>query len=409
MTAILDRFLKYVKIDTESAYNPDKCPSTEKQKVLGAVLADELRSLGAVDVSVSDSGCVYGRMPANGGGKAPKIGFCAHVDTTPECCGKNVRPRVVQNYDGGDIILNGDLNIIMSPKQFPHLENYLGQDLVVSDGTTLLGADDKAGLAEIMTMAQYFHDNPKAEHGELQFFFPSDEEIGCLGAKTLDKKIFCPDFAYTLDGGPLGEITYETFNAASADVAVKGVNIHPGLAKNQMKNAILIANEYLGLLPAAETPSHTENGEGYFHCLEFRGEVERTTMRFYIRDHDKAKFAHRKELMQRAADYLNSVYGEGTVSVCIADTYKNISEAIVPHFEIVEAIEKAMGSEGVKPFYIQMRGGTDGTILSFEGIPCPNICTGGHNYHGRYEYVPVQSMQKISQVLIKIVSGFAAK
>lgn len=406
MTELLERFLKYVKIDTESAYGQAAVPSTEKQRDLAALLADELREFGAESVAVSEYGCVYGKIPANCEG-APSIGFCAHLDTSPDLSGNDVKPRVVKNYDGGDVTLNEELGIVLSPDNFPHMRDYKGWDLVVTDGTTLLGADDKAGLAEIMTMAQYFHDNPGEKHGEIQIFFPTDEEIGCLGAKTLDKNLFAPKFAYTLDGGPLGEITYETFNAAAARVEVKGVSIHPGLSKNHMKNAILIANEFINMLPPAETPSHTEGYEGYYHVLKFSGEVELATLRLLLRDHDADKLEARKQRLRDAAEFLNKVYGEGSVAVEIEDTYRNIGEVIEPCFEIVEAIEAAMKCEGIAPFYTPMRGGTDGTILSFEGIPCPNICTGGHNFHGRYEYVPVQSMEKISRILVNIVKSFA--
>lgn len=406
MKEVLGRLIKYVTIDTESAYNQQTVPSTEKQKDLAAVLAEELEALGANDIYISGSGCLYAKMPANCEG-APSIGFCAHLDTTPEFCGKEVKPRVVEQYDGGDILLNKEHDIVMEAAKFPHLKNYIGKDLVVTDGTTLLGADDKAGIAEIMTMAQYFHENPGEKHGEIQFFFPTDEEVGCLGAKTLDKAHFNPEFAYTLDGGPLGEITYETFNAADARVTVTGVNIHPGLSKNQMKNAVLIAGEFINMLPAAETPAHTEGYEGYYHVLEFSGEVECTKMRLYLRDHDKEKFEARKNRVLEIAAFLNKVYGTDTVQVEISDTYRNIREAIEGRFEIVEAIARAMEAEDVSPFYIPMRGGTDGTILSFAGIPCPNICTGGHNFHSRYEYVPVQSMEKISAILANIVKGFA--
>lgn len=403
---VLDRFIKYVKIDTESEYNSKVVPSTEKQRDLCKVLADELKEMGVEDVHISESACVYGRMPANCEG-APKIGFCAHVDTTPEFPGKDVKPNVVKDYDGGDIVLNANENIVMSPKQFPHLKNYIGKDIVVSDGTTLLGADDKAGLAEIMTMADYFSKNPDVKHGEIQFFFPSDEEVGCIGAETLEKPRFCPDFAYTLDGGPIGEITYETFNAAEARIRIDGINIHPGLAKDQMKNAILIGNEFINMLPAAEAPAHTEGYEGYYHVLELDGEVELTTMRLYLRDHDEEKLERRKRMMTDIAEFLNKVYGEGTVKAEVTHTYNNIRSTIEKRFEIVEAIEDAMRAEEIEPFFIPMRGGTDGTVLTFEGIPCPNICTGGHNFHSRYEYVPVQSMEKISKVLANIVESFA--
>ena len=405
MTTVLDRFIKYVKTDTESAYNQEAVPSTEKQRDLALLLAEELKAGGASEVSVSESGCVYARIPANCEG-VPSIGFSSHIDTTPEFSGHDVKPRVVKNYDGGNIVLNKKENIVMSAEKFPHLKEYIGNDIVVTDGTTLLGADDKAGIAEIMTMIEYFHKHPEEKHGEIQLFFPTDEEIGCLGAKTLDKSLFDPEFAYTLDGGPLGEITYETFNAASADIVITGINIHPGLSKNQMKNEILIANEFINMLPPAESPGHTENYEGYYHVLEFSGTVELTKMRLYLRDHDKTKFEARKERVREIGAFLNKVYGDGTVDVAVTDTYRNISEALEGRFEIVEAVAEAMRMEGVAPFYTPMRGGTDGTILSFEGIPCPNICIGGHNFHSRYEYVPVQSMEKISAILVDIVKGF---
>ena len=407
MTTVLDRFLKYVKIDSESAYSPARLPSTEGQKDFAALLAEELREIGAEEVFVAESGCLYAKLPANCEG-APAIGFCSHLDTTPEFCGRGVKPRVVKNYDGGDVVLGAEGGVMEAAK-FPHLKNYVGWDLVVSDGTTLLGADDKAGIAEIMTMAEHFRDHPEERHGEIQFFFPSDEEVGCLGAKTLDKKRFAPDFAYTLDGGPLGEITYETFNAASAEVLVNGVNIHPGLSKGQMKNAVLIANKFICMLPPAETPSHTEKYEGYYHVLEIEGGVERTAMRLYLRDHDSAKFEARKARLREIAGFLNGEFGAGTVEVAVSDTYRNIREAVEPHFEIVDAAAAARRAEGVEPFSVPMRGGTDGTVLSFEGIPCPNLCVGGHNFHGRYEYVPVQSMEKISAILVNIVKGFARR
>ncbi|MDD2494252.1 MAG: peptidase T [Tissierellia bacterium] len=407
MKTVLERFLTYTAIDTQSVYNPKTFPSTEKQKDLSLLLAKELKELGAINVCVADDASVYGTIPANYENcKAPIIGFSAHIDTTPELTGTNVKAHVVKNYDGKDIVLNEKENIVMEVSKFPHLLNYIGQDLVVTDGTTLLGADDKAGIAEIMSMAQYFHENPDVKHGEIQFFFPSDEEVGCLGAKNLNKTKFNPDFAYTLDGGPIGEITYECFNAAEAIVKINGVNIHPGLSKNQMKNAILIAKEFLNMLPDAETPGHTEKYEGYYHILEFEGEVEHTRLKFYLRDHDKAKFEERKNIIKEISNFLNKVYGENTVEFEVIDTYSNTSEVILPCFEIVEAIQNAMTSLDVKPYFSPMRGGTDGSIISFMDIPCPNICTGGHNFHGRYEYVPVQSMEKITDIIINIVKGF---
>lgn len=406
MKDVLNRFIKYVKTDTQSAYDIQTVPSTEKQRDLAVMLAAELETLGAKYIHISESASLYATIPANCEG-APVIGFSAHLDTTPEYCGKDIKPRVVEKYDGGDIVLNEEKGIVTEVVAFPHLKEYIGCDLVVTDGTTLLGADDKAGIAEIMTMAQYFHEHPEEKHGEIQFFFPTDEEVGCLGAATLDKAYFNPEFAYTLDGGPLGEITYETFNAADARIAITGINIHPGLAKNQMKNAILIANEFIKMLPAAETPDHTSGYEGFYHVFEFSGGVDLVKMRIYLRDHDKGKYEARKSRICEIAAFLNNVYGEGTVKTEVSETYQNIKEAIEGRFEIVEAIASAMQAEDVVPFYIPMRGGTDGTVLSFKGIPCPNICTGAHNFHSRHEYVPVQSMERISAILVNLVKGFA--
>lgn len=408
MKSVLERFLIYTSIDTQSEYNPKSYPSTEKQKDLSRLLVEELEELGSKDAVMLDNGCVYGTIPANYDNcKAPTIGFSAHIDTTPELAGKNVKAQIVKNYDGSDIVLNEKENIIMEVTKFPHLKNYIGNDIVVTDGTTLLGADDKAGIAEIMGMAQYFYENPDIKHGDLQFFFPTDEEIGCFGAKNLDKTRFNPDFAYTLDGGPIGEITYECFNAAEALVKINGVNIHPGLSKNQMKNAILIGKEFLNMLPDAEIPGHTENYEGYYHIIDFQGEVELTNLRFYLRDHDRHMFEMRKNRIKEISDFLNKVYGENTVEYQIIDTYGNISDVILPHFEIVEAIQEAMKFLDIHPYFTPMRGGTDGSVISFMDIPCPNICTGGHNFHGRYEYIPVQSLERITSILIYMVKGFA--
>lgn len=408
MKTITERFLDYVAIDTQSTFESSTIPSAEKERNLADFLVEELKKLGSEDACVSQNACVYATIPAvPKDSTAPVIGFCAHLDTTPEFSGTDVKARIVEHYDGGDIVLNSQQNIVMKTSEFPHLKNYVGQDLIVTDGTTLLGADDKAGIAEIMDMIQYFHENPQISHGEIQVFFPCDEEIGCNGAKALDKSRFSPDFAYTLDGGALGEITYECFNAASAEISIKGINIHPGLSKNQMVNSILIGNELINMLPAAETPGHTENYEGYYHVLDFVGGVELTKLKLYIRDHDKEKFRQRKDKVRDICEYLNRSYGQGTVEWDITDTYSNMSDWIAPRFEIVEAVQNAMKSLGISPYFIPMRGGTDGAVLSFMGIPCPNICTGGHNFHGRYEYIPVQSMEKTSAVLVEIVKGFA--
>lgn len=405
---ITERFLNYIAIDTQSKNETDVFPSTEKQKDLSLLLINELNELGAVEVSMGDNGNIYGKIPANYDNcAAPSIGFSAHMDTSPDVSGKDVNARIIKNYDGNNIILNEKENIMMKVDDFSHLKNYIGQDIIVTDGTTLLGADDKAGLAEIMNMVQYFHNNPSIKHGEIQLIFTTDEEVGCFGAKYFDKTKFNPDFAYTVDGGEIGEITYECFNAAEAVVKISGINIHPGLAKDKMKNSILIANEFLNMLPGFETPAHTENYEGYYHVLEFIGEVEVTKLKFILRDHDKRKFETRKTRIKDISEFLNKVYGEDTVEYKITDSYANMSEFVLPHFEIIEAVKNAMIASGIDPFFVPMRGGTDGAEFSFSGIPCPNICTGGHNYHSRYEYIPVQSMEKVSDILIEVVKSFA--
>jgi len=405
---IKDRFLEYIKIDTQSAYNPKTVPSTEKQRDLAVLLERQLNDMGLADVYISDECCLYGRLKPNYEGcKAPKIGFCGHLDTTPELSGKDIKYRIVEKYDGGDIVLNEEAGIVMERKKFENLGEFVGDDLIVTDGTTLLGADDKAGVAEIMQMLEYFCEHPEVKHGEIQVFFTPDEEVGCLGAKIVDKTRFNPDFAYTLDAYGLGEYSYECFNAASAKVTVKGINIHPGLSKNQMKNAILIANKYINMLPAAETPSHTEKHEGYFHVLEFHGEVEETVMRFYIRDFDREKFEQRKAQMQYIGEFLNREFGEGTVSVEIEDTYYNMADVILPKFEIVEAMKEGLRKVGAEPYAKPMRGGTDGSVLSQMGIPTPNLCDGSHNCHGRYEYASIQAMEKITKAITYIVERFA--
>ncbi len=405
---IKDRFLEYVSIDTQSAYNPAAVPSTEKQRDLAVLLESQMKAMGVSDVYLSKECCLYGTLKANYEGcSAPSIGFCAHMDTTPELSGRDIKPRIVENYDGGDIVLNEEAGIVMARSEFENLGSYIGDDLIVTDGTTLLGADDKAGVAEIMQMLEYFWEHPEVKHGEIQLFFTPDEEIGCLGAKLVDKSRFHPDFAYTLDAYGLGEYSYECFNAASAKVTVNGVNIHPGLSKNQMKNAILIAHKFISMLPPAETPSHTENYEGYFHVLEFLGEVEQSVLRLYVRDFDRDRFEQRKALLQHIADYLNLEFGENTVSVELEDTYYNMAEQILPKFEIIEVLKEGMQEAGVEPYVKPLRGGTDGSVLSQLGIPTPNLCDGSHNCHGRYEYASIQAMEKITEILIYIVKKFA--
>ncbi|WMJ76800.1 MULTISPECIES: peptidase T [unclassified Sedimentibacter] len=403
---IEDRFLNYVKIDTQSVPDLEIVPSSEKQKDLGRYLVEEMKSLGIKDAFMDDHGYVYGNVPSNTGKKVPAIGFIAHIDTAPDMPGNDIKPKIVRNYDGRDIVLNDEKKIVMKTDMFEHLLDYVGDDLIVTDGTTLLGADDKAGIAEIMSMAEYFINNPDVKHGDIKIAFTTDEEVG-NGAKMFDIDGFKADFAYTVDGGELGEIEYENFNAASAKVEVSGVNIHPGSAKNKMKNSILIAMEFQAMLPSRETPENTENYEGFNHLDDISGNVEKTYLNYIIRDHNLDKFNVKKDRFNKISEYLNEKYGEGTVKVELKDSYYNMKEKILPHMHIIETAEKAMKNIGVEPAVIPIRGGTDGASLSYRGLPCPNLCTGGHNYHGRYEYIPVQSMEKVVQILIEIIKLYA--
>ncbi len=353
-----------------------------------------------------DSGIVYASIPSNVEGNVSVIGWVAHVDTAPGVSGSGVKPRIVRSYDGGDILLNPEQGMVLSPAVFPELADYLGQDLVVTDGTTLLGADDKAGVAEIMDMAASFLLNPERPHGEIRIAFTPDEEIG-RGTDAFDVARFGADFAYTVDGGALGEIEYENFNAASAVVTVRGSSIHPGSAKGRMLNACLVLMEFQGMLPAFQNPAFTEGYEGFYHLDSLRGDVERAAAEYLIRDHDRAAFERKKEFMQECAALLNRKYGEGTVKAEITDSYYNMKEKILPHMHLVEHARRAMEAVGVRPEIVPVRGGTDGARLSFMGLPCPNLCAGGHNFHGKYEYVPVRSLEKISAILQEIVSGYA--
>ncbi len=403
---IEDRFLNYVKIDTQSVPDLEIVPSSEKQKDLGRYLVEEMKSLGIKDAFMDDYGYVYGNVPSNTDKEVPAIGFIAHIDTAPDMPGNDIKPKIVRNYDGSDIVLNDEKKIVMKTDVFEHMLNYVGEDFIVTDGTTLLGADDKAGIAEIMSMAEYFINNPDVKHGDIKIAFTTDEEVG-NGAEMFDIDGFNADFAYTVDGGELGEIEYENFNAASAKVEVSGVNIHPGSAKNKMKNSILIAMEFQAMLPSRETPENTENYEGFNHLDDISGSVEKTYLNYIIRDHNFDKFNVKKDRFNKISEYLNEKYGEGTVKVELKDSYYNMKEKILPHMHIIETAEKAMKSIGVEPAVIPIRGGTDGASLSYRGLPCPNLCTGGHNYHGRYEYIPVQSMEKVVQILIEIIKLYA--
>lgn len=403
---VLERFINYVKIDTQSAEETESFPSTEKQKNLAKVLVRELRELGAEDVGMDANGYVYARIPATDGGREKRtIGFLAHMDTSPDASGEDVKPTIVSNYDGGDILLNAEKNIVLSPKVYPELAQYVGKTVVTTDGTTLLGADDKAGVAEIMTMAEYLLTHPEAKHGPVAIAFTPDEEVG-RGVDFFDLKRFGADYAYTVDGGGLGELEYENFNAASLKVVVHGINVHPGEAKNKMKNAVRIAEEFDGMLPASEKPELTEGYEGFFHLMQFTGDVEHAELQYILRDHDRSLFEEKKRLAENIGGCLNLLYGEGTVEVQLKDSYYNMREKIAPDYMfLIENAEAKMEALGITPKIQPIRGGTDGARLSFMGIPCPNLFTGGHNYHGRFEYCIAESMELAVKLLLSLVSA----
>lgn len=404
METVLERFLRYVKTDTQSDENSQTFPSTEKQKNLASMLASELEQMGASDVYFDREKCyVYAAVPANDDGANTKtLGFIAHMDTSPDTSGTDVNPRIIENYDGNDITLNAEKNIILKVEKFPEITDYTGKTLVVTDGNTLLGADDKAGVAEIMYMAEYLLTHPEIKHGRIAVAFTPDEEIGC-GVDHFDLKRFGADFAYTVDGGAIGELEYENFNAASAVIKFNGVNVHPGEAKNKMKNSALIAMEFNSMLPVEQRPQFTQGYEGFIHLCDISGEVEFTQMSYIVRDHDMKKFEEKKSLIKNAADYINSKYGEGTAIAEVTDSYYNMRDKIFPDYMfLINNASSCMKELGIEPKILPIRGGTDGARLSFMGLPCPNICTGGHNYHGRYEYVCVESMEKISELLINI-------
>ena len=403
MEDVLDRFLRYVQIDTQSREG-DGSPTTEKQFILARMLTKELEDMGASQVRLDGEHCyVYARIPANleTGKTAPAIGFIAHMDTSPAVSGEGVKPRIV-DYRGGDIDLSGDGTYVLRPDEFPILSQYVGQELVVTDGSTLLGADDKAGVAEIMAMAEYLLSHPEVQHGEVCIAFTPDEEVGG-GVKHFDLEGFGADFGYTVDGGPLGGLEYENFNAASADVTVTGRSTHPGSAKNAMRNAVLLAMEFQSLLPQAEAPEHTEGYEGFYHLDSIGGDVEKCTMSYIIRDHDKAKFEARKARFAAIEAYLNKKYGQELFKTAVRDTYYNMKEIILPHMEIVDRVKEAMADLGIVPVVTPIRGGTDGAMLSYMGLPCPNLCTGGCNYHSRYEFASVPHMRQIVKLLVKVL------
>ena len=398
---LVERFLKYVSFDTQSDENSETTPSSPKQMVFAKYLQGELTTLGFEDVDLDEHGYLYATLPANTEKDVPVIGFIAHMDTSPDMSGANVTPRIVSKYDGSDIVLNEADGIILSPRQYPELLKHQGEDLIVTNGHSLLGADDKAGIAEIVSAMVYLKEHPEIKHGKIRVAFNPDEEIG-MGAHKFDVQKFGCEFAYTMDGGEVGELEYENFNAASAKIHVKGVNVHPGTAKNKMINSMRVANEFISLMPKSEVPECTEGYEGFYHLIGMKGEVENTTLNYIIRDHDRSIFEQRKQNMLAWAEQLNEKYGKGTVSVELKDQYYNMREKVEPVKHIIDIAFKAMEEAGVSPVIHAIRGGTDGAQLSFKGLPCPNIFAGGMNMHGRFEYVPIQSMEKAKNVIIKI-------
>jgi tripeptide aminopeptidase len=398
---VIERFLKYVTFDTQSDESTGVTPSTPKQMVFAQYLKTELEELGLKDISLDENGYLFATLPSNVNHEVPVVGFIAHMDTSPDMSGENVKPRIVEKYDGKDIPLCAEENIILSPANFPELLDHVGEDLIVTDGYTLLGADDKAGIAEIVGAVAYLIAHPEIKHGDIRIGFNPDEEIG-LGAHKFDVEKFGAKWAYTMDGGEVGELEFENFNAAAAKIRVKGRNVHPGYAKNKMINSLLVANEYASLLPADETPGTTEGYEGFYHLIGMEGEVENTVLSYIVRDHDREKFEARKQALLNYAAQLNEKYGEGTVTVELKDQYYNMRQQVEPLMHIIDIAFAAMQEAGVTPKVKAIRGGTDGAQLSFKGLPCPNIFAGGLNFHGRYEFVPVQSIEKAMNVVVKI-------
>lgn len=398
---VVDRFIKYVKFDTESNTTTGTTPSTPGQLVLAEELKKELTEIGLEDISLNGNGYLMATLPSNTDKKVPTIGFVAHMDTSPDLTGKNVNPRIVKSYDGKDIILNKDLNIVLSPNDFPELIKFTDQDIIVTDGTTLLGADDKAGIAEIITAMKYLKDHPEIKHGKIRICFTPDEEIG-EGADHFDVEKFGAEWAYTMDGGELGELEYENFNAAGVKINIQGRSVHPGSAKDKMINALVVANKLVSLIPANERPEHTSHYEGFFHLMGMSGSVDSASVSFIIRDHDRALFESRKQIMKDAVEYLQKLYPNSTITLEIKDQYYNMREKVEPVIKIVDYAFNAMQELGITPLVKPIRGGTDGARLSFMGLPCPNIFAGGLNFHGRYEYVPIPSLEKAVKVIVKI-------
>ena len=407
MEKLLDRFLRYVAVDTQSDENSESQPSTAKQLDLLRLLRDELVAMG-VDATLDEFGYVMAVLPSNLAEKVPAVGFIAHVDTSPDASGKGVKPQIVPNYDGGPIALKGVEGLFLSPSDFPELLAHKGETLITTDGTTLLGADDKAGVAEIMDAVQYLVAHPEVKHGKICIGFTPDEEIG-RGVVKFDVKRFGADYAYTMDGGEVGELEFENFNAAAATLRFSGLNVHPGYAKGKMKNAMRLAMEFNAMLPDAEKPEYTEGYEGFYHLIGMKGTVEEAELTYIIRDHSLARYEERKAFVQRCADFMNAKYGEGTVCAEIKHQYYNMREQVEPHYHIIETAMEAMRLAGVEPRVQPIRGGTDGANLSFKGLPCPNIFAGGLNFHGKMEWVPLESMQKASAVILNIIALFSRK
>ena len=407
MEKILDRFLRYVSVDTQSNEESESQPSTEKQLNLLRMLRDELLAMG-VDATLDEWGYVMASIPANISKKVPAVGFIAHVDTSPDASGKDVKPQIISDYDGGAIPLRGVPGLELNPSEFPELLHFVGQTLITTDGTTLLGADDKAGVAEIMNAVQYIVEHPEFQHGPIKIGFTPDEEIG-RGVVKFDVPRFGAQYAYTMDGGEIGELEFENFNAASAKIRVQGRNVHPGSAKCKMKNAILIGQEFNSLLPVEQRPEYTEGYEGFFHIVSFNGTVEQASFAYIIRDHDRAKFERKKQVILEAAAFINGKYGEGTVQADVKDQYYNMREQVEPHYHIIDKAVKAIEMEGIEPRIQPIRGGTDGANLSFKGLPCPNIFAGGLNFHGKMEFVPLESIEAASRVILNIIRLYAGE
>ncbi len=405
---LIERFIKYVTIDTESDPNNPAFPSTENQWDLAHVLVEDLKVIGMQDISLDENCYIMATLPSNVGHNVPIIGFVSHMDTSPDFTGKNVQPQITENYQGNDIILNKEKNIILSPDYFEDLLQYKGQTIITTDGTTLLGADDKAGITEIVTAMEYLIQHPEIKHGTVRICFTPDEEVG-KGAHLFDVEKFGAEWAYTMDGSQIGELEYENFNAASAVVTITGKIVHPGYAIGKMINSMQIANEFMSLLPEAEVPEKTTDYQGFFHLHDLNGTVEKTVLEYIIRDHDLELFAKRKNVLQNIADKLNKRAGQNLIEITIKDQYFNMKEKIVPVMHIVDLVEETMIDLGITPLIKPIRGGTDGSQLSFKGLPCPNIFAGGHNFHGRFEYVPAESMVKAAEVIVGIVAKIAQK